>query len=152
MKFTMKHEVIIPPSPEKVNVFLKVQEYFRRGMVTASLILASMLFISMIARPSIVADPRSSGIATAGLLLSVIFGGWAFASSKDQSAIVGIAVGMPLGFFFFQNSYARSASMNDLAQGSASVMGIAAVLAIVSALFAWVWRSFIFPRFGNNFS
>lgn len=129
--------------------FLASKELLRRGMVSASLILASMLFTSMLAKPSVVAEPRSAGIATAGLLLSVVFGGWAFASEKDQSAIVGLAVGMPLGFFVFQNSYARAASMPELVEGSGRVMALAAVLGIGSAVFAWAWRRFIFPRFQN---
>lgn len=117
-------------------------ELGRRGVVMVALILGCMLFVSMIARPTVIADPRSSGIATAGLLIAAIFSGWAYAAEKDHSAIQAFAVGMPLGFFFFQNSYARSASMNDLAAGSSRVMAIAAVIAIVSALAAWAWRKF----------
>lgn len=117
-------------------------ELTRRGVVMVALILGCMLFVSMIARPNIIADPRSSGIATAGLLIAAIFSGWAYAAEKDHSPIQAFAVGMPLGFFFFQNSYARSASMNDLAAGSSKVMAIAAVIAIVSAVAAWAWRKF----------
>lgn len=114
-----------------------------RGAIVASLVLACLLFVSMVAQPSVIADPISSGIATAGLIVGSAIGGWCYAGERDRSAAIGVGVGMPLGFFYFQNSYARAASIQDLAAGSARIMAIAAVVAIVSAAAAWGCRRFL---------
>ena len=82
-----------------------------RGVVTASLVLACVLFVSMVAAPSVIADGTSSGVATAGLIIASAMGGWCYGGRNDRSAAIGVAVGMPLGFFYFQNSYARSAGI-----------------------------------------
>jgi hypothetical protein len=118
-----------------------------RGFIVIGVILSAMLFSSMLARPAIVADPVSSGIATAGLIVSAIYGGWFYAGPRNHAATIGVSVGVPLGFFFFQNSYAREASMHDLVSGSGRIMALAAVLAVVTAISAWVWRRFLSHRF-----
>lgn len=111
-----------------------------RGAVTAMLILASVLFISIIAAPSTIADSTASGIATAGLIIASAVGGWCYAGPNDRSSAIGVGVGMPLGFFFFQNSYARNAGIIDLAAGSSKIMSISAAVAIAAGISAWIYR------------
>ena len=113
-----------------------------RSIVTASLVLASVLFVSIVAAPSVIADPTSSGVATAGLILASVLGGWCYAGRNDRSAAIGIGLGMPLGFFYFQNSYARNAGIIDLAAGSARIMAIAAVVAVIAGVASWGMRRF----------
>ena len=113
-----------------------------RGAVVAAVILSCLLFVSLIAKPSSIADPISSGIATAGLVIASAMAGWCYAGPKDRSGVIGVGVGMPLGFFYFQNSYARASSIGDLAAGSARIMLVAAVVAIVAGIAAWAWRKF----------
>lgn len=116
-----------------------------RGVVTASLVLACVLFVSMVAAPSVIADGTSSGVATAGLIIASAMGGWCYAGRNDRSAAIGVAVGMPLGFFYFQNSYARSAGIVDLAAGSSRIMAISAAVAVAAGVAAWLVR-----RFGSS--
>ena len=119
-------------------------------MVTGTLILACVLFVSMIAAPSVIADPISSGVATAGLILASAVGGWCYAGRTDRSAAIGFGLGMPLGFFYFQNAYARKASIVDLAAGSARIMFVAAVVAIIAGVAAWAVRRFVLPGNGDQ--
>tara|TARA_B100000378_G_scaffold277677_1_gene278610 strand:+ start:4945 stop:5364 length:420 start_codon:yes stop_codon:yes gene_type:complete len=121
-----------------------------RSMVTGTLILGCVLFVSMIAAPSVIADPISSGVATAGLILASAVGGWCYAGRTDRSAVIGFGLGMPLGFFYFQNAYARKASIVDLAAGSARIMLVAAIVAIVAGVSAWVVRRFMSPGNGDQ--
>jgi len=114
-----------------------------RSAVTASLVLACILFVSMIVAPSVIADGTSSGVATAGLLLASAMGGWSYAGRTDRSAAIGVGLGLPLGFFYFQNSYARNAGIADLAAGSGRIMAIAAVVAVVAGLAGWMSRRFL---------
>ena len=114
-----------------------------RSMITGTLILGCVLFVSMIAAPSVIADPISSGVATAGLILASAVAGWCYAGKTDRSTAIGFGLGMPLGFFYFQNAYARKASIVDLAAGSARIMLVAAVVAIVAGIAAWSVRRFM---------
>lgn len=124
------------------SIYPSMKQLSERGLVTASLILGCLLFVSMVAKPSVVADPMASGIATAGIILSSFMAGWCYAGSKDRSSVIGFGVGMPLGFLYFQNSYAREAGMVDLALGSSRIMAVAGLIAILSAAAAWAWRRF----------
>ena len=121
-----------------------------RSMVTGTLILACVLFVSMIAAPSVIADPISSGVATAGLILASAVGGWCYAGRTDRSAAIGFGLGMPLGFFYFPNAYARKASIVDLAAGSARIMFVAAGVAIIAGVAAWAVRRFVLPGNGDQ--
>jgi hypothetical protein len=114
-----------------------------RSVVTASLVLACVLFVSMIVAPSVIADSTSSGVATAGLLLASAMGGWCYAGQTDRSAAIGVGLGLPLGFFYFQNSYARNAGIVDLASGSGRIMAIAAVVAVVAGVAGWASRRYL---------
>lgn len=105
-----------------------------------AVILACILLVSLVARPGVIMDPRPTSIAMAALVFSSCLAGCLFAGRKDRSAQLGFAVGLPLGFMFFQNSIAREAHMIDLASGSATVMAGAGIVAAVSSVASWMYR------------
>ncbi len=120
--------------------FSAMTAYTDRSLFTAGGILSSMLFMSALSNRSFVSDARVTGIAVTAMLVSSIIAGWFFAGPKDRSVPIGFLVGMPLGFLYFQNSYARLASMHDLARGSATILAMSGILAVISAISAWIWR------------
>ena len=72
--------------------------------------------------------------------------GWCYAGKADRSVAIGVGLGMPLGFFYFQNAYARKASIIDLAEGSSRIMMVAAVIAVIAGIAAWGTRRYAARR------
>lgn len=111
-----------------------------RSLSFTAMVLTSILFMGIVEAPSILADQRISSIATAAMLVASFNAGWLFYDEIDRSAVIGISVGFPLGFFYYQNEFGTRANMPDLTTGSAAVMGTAAALAILALVAAWFFK------------
>ena len=117
-------------------------EMTERGMVTASLVFASLLLVGLVIKPMDISNPTTSALATAGLIIASVMGGWCATGERDRAAATGVAIGLPLGFLFFQNSYARAASMHDVSTGAVQVMATAGMVGIIAGASGFVWRRF----------
>ena len=114
-----------------------IKKFSPRSLNFAAMVLVSMLFMGIVEAPSILSDQRISSIATATMFIASFNAGWLFYDEVDRSSSIGISVGFPLGFFFYQNEFGTRANMPDLATGSAAIMGAAAVIAILALCSAW---------------